>query len=85
MPLNDSSVKSGTGNEREKRWGVDRRNYIGPDSNLWASSPNVVGATAYATVPPPHWSLLTKSHYGDTGLETDRHWCKGKRHRKTMK
>ena len=48
-------MKSGTGNEREKSWGVDRRNDIGPDSNLcppWASSPNVVGATACATVLP---------------------------------
>ena len=55
MPLIDRLVKSGTGNEREKRWGVDRRNDIGPDSNPcppWASSPNVVGATACATVPP---------------------------------
>ena len=55
MPLIDSAVKSGTGNEREKSWGVDRRNDIGPDSNPcppWASSPNVVGATACATVPP---------------------------------
>ena len=55
MPLIDSSVKSGTGNEREKRWGVDRRNDIGPESNLCpplASSPNVVGATGCATVPP---------------------------------
>ena len=55
MPLIDSVVKSGTGNEREKRWGVDRRNDIGPDSNPcppWASSPNVVGATVCATVPP---------------------------------
>ena len=48
-------MKSGTGNEREKSWGADRRNDIGPDSNPcppWASSPNVVGATACATVPP---------------------------------
>ena len=52
-------MKSGTGNEREKRWGVDRRNDIGPDSNPcppWASSPNVVGATACATVPPSYQS-----------------------------
>ena len=33
FPLIDSAVKSGTGNEREKRWGVDRRNDIRPDSN----------------------------------------------------
>src|SRR4029434_6564748 len=55
VPLIDSVVKSGTGNEREKSWGVDRRNDNGPDSNPcppWASSPNVVGATAGATVPP---------------------------------
>ena len=48
-------MKSGTGNEREKRRGVDRRNDIRPESNLcppWASSPNVVGATGCATVPP---------------------------------
>ena len=34
---------------------MDRRNDIGPDSNPcppWASSPNVVGATVCATVPP---------------------------------
>ena len=46
MPLIDSAVKSGTGYEREKSWGVDRRNDTGPDSNPcppWASSPNVVG------------------------------------------
>ena len=55
MPLIDRSVKSGTGNEREKRWGTDRRKDIGPDSNPcppWASSPNVVGATVCATVSP---------------------------------
>ena len=48
-------MKNGTGNEREKRRGVDRRNDIRPESNLcppWASSPNVVGATGCATVPP---------------------------------
>ena len=45
MPLIDSAVKTVTGNEREKRWGVDRRNDSGPDSNPWASSPKVVGAT----------------------------------------
>ena len=58
MPLIDSAVKSVTGNEREKRWGVDRRNDIRTDSNLcppWASSPNVVGATACTTVPPMGW------------------------------
>lgn len=55
FPLIGSAVKSGTGNEREKRWGVDRRNDNGPDSNLcppWASSLYAVGATASATVPP---------------------------------
>ena len=55
MPLIDRLVKIGTGNEREKRWGVDRRNDIGPDSNpcpLWVSSPNLVWATVCATVPP---------------------------------
>ena len=55
MPLINRAVKSGTGNEREKRWGVDRRNDNRPDSNPcppWASSPYVVGATACATVPP---------------------------------
>src|SRR4029434_3792345 len=34
MPLIDRLVKSGTGDEREKRWGVDRRNDIGPDSRV---------------------------------------------------
>ena len=55
LPLIDTAVKSGTGDEREKRWGVDRRNDNGPDSNQcppWASSQYVVGATACATVPP---------------------------------
>ena len=63
MPLIDSAVKSGTGNEREKSWGVDRRKDIGPDSNPcppWASSPNVVGATACATVPPGKDILNTR-------------------------
>ena len=53
MPLIDSALKSVTGNEREKRWGVDRRNDMGPDSNPcppWASSPILVGATACASV-----------------------------------
>ena len=48
MPSIDKSVKSGTGNERKKRWGVDRGNDIGPDSNPcppWASSPNVLSLT----------------------------------------
>ena len=63
MPLIDSVVKSRTGNEREKSWGVDRRNDIGPDLNPcppWASSPNVVGATACATVPPDKVIVKTK-------------------------
>src|SRR4029434_1392639 len=62
LPLIDRLVKIGTGNEREKRWGVDRINDIGTNSNLcppWASSPNVVGATACATVPPQAGGLLT--------------------------
>src|SRR4029434_8362845 len=59
VPLIDSAVKSGTGNERERSWGVDRRNVIGPASNPcspWASSPKVVGATGCATVPP--WDIF---------------------------
>ena len=53
MPLIDRSVKSGTGKERKKRWGVDWRNDIGPDPcPPWASSPNVVGDAVCATVPP---------------------------------
>ena len=54
-------MKSGTGNEREKRWGMDRRNDNGPDLNPcppWASSPYVVGATACATVPPMKHTFL---------------------------
>ena len=52
MPLIDRLVKIGTGNEREKRWGVDRINDIEPDSNLcppWASSPNVVDCALKAS------------------------------------
>ena len=64
MPLIDSAVKSVTGNEREKRGVVDRRNDIGSDSNPcppWASSPNDVGATACATVPPAIATINTNS------------------------
>ena len=36
MPLIDRSVKSGTGNDRKKRWGVDRRNDIhGHQARMW--------------------------------------------------
>src|SRR4029434_955610 len=67
LPLIDSSVKSGTGNEREKRWGVDKRKDIRSDSNLcppWASISNVVRATACGQgYPPLSFSILISTKF----------------------
>ena len=57
MPLIDRSVKIGTGNEREKRWGVDRRKDIGPDSNPWRQA-RMWSGLLFAPQCPPAFLFL---------------------------